>query len=350
LRTRWVRTGDRPGLQHFLVGQWLAGVARAGIGHERHPAHLEADPARGDALEDRRHPDGVRAEAGQPSDLGRGLVRRPGQADVDALLEIDALGLPRAVEGGPQPRAPRVGHVVEARTELVGVAPEEGRPAGQVDVIGHDHQRARAERGIQPAGRVGQDDDPRAEGVEEQDRLDDEPRVVALVQMEPALEHDHGPPAERAEEQPADVPGCGRRRPAGQIAERDGHRIVEVVGQAAQAGAQDDADLGDEIGVLADRADEGAQARRLVDRRDGTGRVERATDVRGKRQVGHAGLQDAQGVTAEARRLRAPDESIDTGMPIASRRAPPRSGRGETAAKTRGQRSARSDRRRNEGP
>ena len=51
-----------PGLEDLLVGQRLAGVAGPGVGHERDAADLEADPARGDALEHRRHPDRVPAE------------------------------------------------------------------------------------------------------------------------------------------------------------------------------------------------------------------------------------------------------------------------------------------------
>ena len=68
--------------------------------------------------------------------------------------------------------------------------------------------------------------------------------------------------------------------------------ILEVVGQPAQAGAEDDADLGHEVGPGADGGDERARSGRLVDRGDGPRRVERATDVGRKGQVGHAGLQN----------------------------------------------------------
>ena len=88
-------------------------------------------------------------------------------------------------------RVPGVGQVREARAELVGVGADQRAAPGQVDVIAHDHQRPRPERRVEPAGGVGQDHDPRTELPEQQDRLDDEPGVVALVQVEAALEHDH---------------------------------------------------------------------------------------------------------------------------------------------------------------
>ena len=56
-------------------------------------------------------------------------------------------------------------------------------------MVADDHERARPVRRVDAAGRVGQDDDLRPEPPEQQDRLDDEPGVVALVQVEAALEH-----------------------------------------------------------------------------------------------------------------------------------------------------------------
>ena len=55
------------GRHDLLVGQRLAAVAGAGVRDERHAADLEADPARGDALEHRRHPDRVGRRAPRAS-------------------------------------------------------------------------------------------------------------------------------------------------------------------------------------------------------------------------------------------------------------------------------------------
>ena len=264
------------------------GVARAGVGDQRDAAHLEADPAGGDAFEHGRHPDGVTAEAGQHPDLGRGLVGRSGQADIDALLEVDALGGGGGVEGVAQARAPGVGQVGEARPELVGVRADQRAATGQVDVVAHDHQRARPEARVEAAGRVGQHDDPRAELLEQQDGLDDQARVVALVEVEAALEHHDRPPAEPPEQQPAGVSRRGRRRPAGQLRERDRDRVVELVGQPAEPGAEDDPDLRDE---RRPRADRGRPARRAAPAARWAG-----SGASGRRQGGRwviAGLRSA---------------------------------------------------------
>ena len=110
--------------------------------------------------------------------------------------------------------------------------------------------------------------------MEQQDGLDDEPGVVALVQVEPALQHGDRPPGEPAEQQPADVAGRRRSRPAGQSVERDRDGILEIVGETAQARAEDDADLGHEIGVLPDGIDERRQAGGLLRWRDGSRRID----------------------------------------------------------------------------
>ena len=297
------------------MGQRLAGVAGPGVGDQRDAADLEADPAGRDALEHRRHPDRVAAEPGQHPDLGRGLVGRAGQPDVDALLEGDALGR----GGGPEARRGGAGSRRRSRSgkrgpELVRVRADQRAPAGQVDVVAHDHQRPRPEARVEAAGRVGQDDEPRAELLEQQDGLDDQARVVALVQVEAALEHDDRAPAEAAEQQPAGMPRGGRRRPAGQLRERDRDRILEVVGQPAEPGAEHDPDLRDERRPGADRGHEGGEPGRLLDRRDRPRRVDGGGRWSSRASGTHRGRRSGP-------ELHRPDGSIDTGMPITSRRA-----------------------------
>ena len=61
----------------------------------------------------------------------------------------------------------------------------------------------------------------------------------------------------------------GRRgRPARQLPERDRDRILDVVGEAAEPGAEDDADARDEAGPAPDRRLERVEASGLVCRRD----------------------------------------------------------------------------------
>ncbi len=194
---------------------------------------------------------------------------------------MDTLRGRSRMQGRPQARAPGVDEIREAGSELVGVLAHERAPAGQVDVVAHDHERAGAEAWVETAGGVGQDDDPGAQRLEQEDGLDDQTRVVALVHVEATLEHHHRPPRQVAEEKPADVARGGRRRPAGQVRERDRDRVLEVVGKAAESGAEDDPDLRDERRPGADRADQRGDAGGLLDRRDGARRVQVG------RRVGH---------------------------------------------------------------
>ena len=270
-------------------------------------------------------------EPGQHPDLGRGLVGRSRQADVDAFAELDVLGDRGRVQTPPEARAPGIGQVREARAELVGVGPDQRAAPGQVDVVGHHHERAGAERGIQTAGRVREHDDPGAQGVEQQHGLDDEPRVVAFVQVEAALEHDHGPATQTAEQQPPDMARRGRSRPTGQLREGDGHGVGQVVSEAAEPGAQHDPDLGHEWRALAHGRQERGDAGGLLGGRDrtrgihGHGRVGSDTDLGASRvrsSIGRPRLRDF---------VRPTEVSTPGCRSHPAGRLVPRSGRGETA-------------------
>ena len=160
---------------------------------------------------------------------------------------------------------------------------------------------------VEAAGGVGQQDRPRTEATHEQHRLDHQARIVALVEVEPALEQDDRHARQLAEEQPTGMAGGGRGRPAGQVGERDGDGAVEVVRQAAEPRAEDDADVGHEVRTGADGGDQGGEAGRLVGGRIGS-------------RIGRAWLT----VRTQDRGLAGPDGGIDTGMPITSLPAGPR--------------------------
>ena len=109
----------------------------------------------------------------------------------------------------------------------------------------------------------------RAEGVEQQDRLDDEPRVVALVEVEPALEHDDDPAAE------ATRAAAGRRGPApwppaSRAARRTGSRPGPRARRRARRGRSPSTmpTSGTSDGPVAHRRDERGQAGGLIRRRD----------------------------------------------------------------------------------
>ena len=63
--------------------------------------------------------------------------------------------------------------------------------------------------------------------------------------------------------------GSGRGGPSGQFAERDRDGVLEVVGQAAEPGPEDDPDLRNEARSRADGGLEGVKARRPDERGSG---------------------------------------------------------------------------------
>ena len=208
-----------------------------------------------------------------------------------------------------------------------------------------DHQRARAEGRVEAAGRVGQDDDPRAEPPEQQDRLDDEARVVALVQVEAALEHDDRPAAEPARAAAARR-GPARSRPASRAGRRTGSRPASSRSSARPPRP--------EPRTIPTSGHERASGR---GRRPRARRAGRAGRPAGCGRDGSIGPVDRRscgppGARPGGRRPRPAASSARREyrhrdadhVPSGATRT---AGRGETAAR-RGQRSARSDRRRNE--
>src|SRR5215211_2962055 len=96
------RASFGPGCEDLVVRQWLARIARTGVGDQRYAADLETRPARRDALDHRRHPDRVSAHRGVHPDLGGRFVVRPGQADVDPFGELDVLDRGCSMEPFPK--------------------------------------------------------------------------------------------------------------------------------------------------------------------------------------------------------------------------------------------------------
>ena len=163
-------------------------------------------------------------------------------------------GTPSAATGRaherPQLGLPRVREIREARPDRVVVGTEQRRPAGQVEVVADHHQRARRVAGLTPPAAL----------VSTIVRAPSRPisstgsttsaRRVALVQVQPALEAGDRHALEAAQQQAAGVTRCRRRRPAGQVGEGDGGDVRQRVGDAAEAGAEDQA----ERGTRSDRA------------------------------------------------------------------------------------------------
>ena len=134
----------------WSTSSWLSGSPvspAARLVTSEMPEDLRAGLAGGDGFEHGRHADQVAAEHADHVDLGRGLVVRAGELDVDALFEgrVDLLAQ-RA-----QPRRVQVGQVDE-------VGADDRRGGRQVEVVADQHRLAGAHALAQTAAAVGQHD------------------------------------------------------------------------------------------------------------------------------------------------------------------------------------------------
>ena len=108
----------------------------------------------------------------------------------------------------------------------------------------------------------------RAQAAHEQHGLDDEPRWMTLVDVQPALQADDRDATDEAEQEAAGMARRGGGRPAWQVREGDGHGRLDTGGQAAEARAEDDAQA---RGEIASRANGTLQ--RVKSIREGNGAV-----------------------------------------------------------------------------
>ncbi len=128
----------------------------------------------------------------------------PSRPDVDALGKRDAFRPSRVVEARTQVRRPRSVWSGKRGPIASALRPQERRQAGHVDVVRDHHERpARRTTGSSPPAALVRTIDGGAETAHEQDRLDDEARLVSLV------ERGAGPGASRPAPRRAGRAGAG---------------------------------------------------------------------------------------------------------------------------------------------
>ncbi len=182
------------------------------------------------------HADQVAADRPDHADLGRRLVVRAGELDVDALLQggVDLLAQ-RA-----QPRRVQVGEVDE-------VGADDRRGRRQVDVVADQHRLAGAHARAQAAAAVGQHDGLAAGGDGGTDAVRDGGDAAALVEVGAAEEDQGALVADPVRADLAAVARDGRRREAGQLGDRE-----LVLGGAERVGGRNPAGAhhqGDVVGL-----------------------------------------------------------------------------------------------------
>ena len=198
----------------------------------------------GDGLRHRGHTHGVRPQQAGGLDLRRRLVLGTGEEHVDALLEVQALGLGGGaglfLKGGGVDAA----HVREAGAQLVHVGPAEGADAEELDVVRNQHNVPGGPGGIHRPGGVGHHQSPDAQGPGHPDGIGRVGEGPALVGVEAAL-HDRRVTARQlSKEKLALVAGGGGALHVGDFRIGHGDGAFHLVRQGPQAGAQNHQHLG----------------------------------------------------------------------------------------------------------
>uniref|UniRef100_A0A182XS16 Uncharacterized protein n=1 Tax=Anopheles quadriannulatus TaxID=34691 RepID=A0A182XS16_ANOQN len=206
-----------------------------------------AVPGRNDLVHG-RHADRVHAEHRQHLHLGHRLEVRPAETGVDALaqLVLDADLARDHLRLLVQLRIVRVGHAEEPRPEPLIVRPLERIVPGkahQIDVILDQHDVADPVLGVGAAGRIRSDQVRTADQVHHTHRHCALCQRIAFIVVEAAL-HAHDRHAGKVpEHQPSDMASHGRD---GEVRDRlvvEAVHIGQLLGQRAQAGPADDANL-----------------------------------------------------------------------------------------------------------
>jgi hypothetical protein len=135
-----------------------------------------------------------------------------------------------------------VGHVGKAHAEAVVVGTDQGIGSLQVDVVANQDQRALLIVEIDSAGGVGEDDGADSHASEDAHGEGDLLRRVTFVKMHAALHHGHGDGGRFADDHLSGVADGGGTREGRDFGVWDFCRVGERIGEAAEAGAEDEAD------------------------------------------------------------------------------------------------------------
>ena len=206
----------------------------------------------GEGLGDGGHTHGVGAQDAGGPDLSGGLELGTGEEHVHALVDPDA-GAGGALQSDlAQLGGVHAGDVEEAGAEFLHVGAAQGAVAGELDVVGDDHYIAGTVAGVDGAGGIGEDGGLDAQQLEKTDGDHQLLKVVALIGVEPAGHAHHLAAADGAENE---LSGVGRHSGDQEVGDvlvihHDG--VFDLLGEGAQAGAQDNGDLGGEIDLALD--------------------------------------------------------------------------------------------------
>lgn len=255
----------------------VGGDAGGHVGDEGEAEDFDAHVAGDDDLVNGGHADEIGSEGAEGADLGGGFEARPEDGEIDAFGEEKLLAGGLFDGEGAEAEGVGGGHVEEAlgwgsKDGEAGLVGAEGCVgSGEVDVVGDCDDGALRKGGADAAGGVGDDEGFATEETEDAGGEGDLLHAVALVGVDAALHDGYGDAGDLAEDEVAGVALDGGLREVGDVGVGDAGGGFDVGGEAAETGAEDDAESWLEWGLAADVVGGGLRFAVEVDRLVGLG-------------------------------------------------------------------------------
>lgn len=207
-------------LLHFLMADFHWWFKAAQVSDDAHAEDLDAAVARHDHLRNGRHAYRVTTQEMVHPILGRRLEGRTLHADVDTVLQGDALLLSDTVSESDQLMVVSLVHIGKART-CREVLTTQGMLRKEIDMVGDDHHVADVELRVHATG-----------GVADEEHLDTQLihhtlgegnflHRVALVEMEAAVHGDDVNATELSEDEFSGMSLHGRHGEVGNVLVRN---------------------------------------------------------------------------------------------------------------------------------
>lgn len=252
------------GFHDFLVRERLIDDSGGHVGDAGDGKDFDSHVTGGDHFEGSGHADEIGADDAEIVDLGGSFVAGAEQGGVDALVQGHSeFGGFVAGDCAVVLRV-SVGHVGEADAEAVVVGADQGIGSLQVDVVANQDQRALLIVEVDSSGGVGEDDGADSHASEDAHGEGDLMGRVAFVEMDAALHRGHGDGGRVADDELSGVTDGGGTREGRDFGVWDFCCVGEGIGEAAETGAEDEADAGAQGGSLQDGLSGGFGERELI--------------------------------------------------------------------------------------
>ena len=226
---------DRRHVLGLLMRKFGSGHAGRQIGDDRAGGDAQAEEAGENDLRHGRHTHRIGAHDARHADFGRRFETRAGKPHIDALVQRGAGRLRRAFD-----RLADAGIIGFGQADEAAVArlADQRIGAGEIDVVGDQHHRARRHVRIDRAGGIGEDQFGDADAGKHFQRRAHRRSIAVLIIMGAAGQHQHRHAGKQPRHHFAGMAGDAALGKARQVGIGDADRIFDPVDKPAEARPQ----------------------------------------------------------------------------------------------------------------